>query len=424
MERSAVLHAPRRVAMISVHTSPLEQPGTGDAGGMNVYVDQTARRLARRGVAVEVFTRATAADQPARVQADEGVVVHNIVAGPFRGLRKEDLPGQLCAMTAGVLGRAAGGAGFDVVHSHYWLSGQVGWLAKERWGIPLVHTMHTMGRVKNATLAPGDRPEPRSRIIGEQQVVDVADRLVANTAAERADLVHRYRAAPGLVDVVPPGVDLDVFHGHGREEARARLGYRPEERVVLFAGRLQPLKGPDVLVRAVHELARLDPGLAARTRLVFLGGPSGTGLELTGSPAELAAQLGVPATFLAPVPHGALREHYVAADAVAVPSHSESFGLVALEAQACGTPVVAARVGGLPLAVAEGRSGLLVDGHDPADWAASLRRVLGDDPLRDQLGAAARPHARSMSWEATVDRLLASYAAAHTGRLGALGHVS
>jgi D-inositol-3-phosphate glycosyltransferase len=405
---------PRRVAMISVHTSPLDQPGTGDAGGMNVYVAEVATRLARRGVEVEVLTRATSGEQPTQVQMAPGVVVHNVVAGPFEGLPKEDLPGQLCAMTAGVLRREATRreGWFDLIHSHYWLSGQVGWLAKERWGVPLVHTMHTMGRVKNRSLAPDDTPEPALRIIGEQQVVDAADRLVANTVAERTDLIDLYDADPGLVDVVLPGVDLSAFHGGGRPAARAALGYSPDELVVLFVGRIQPLKAPDVLVRAVHDLGELDPGLARRVRVVFCGGPSGSGAGLPEGLVALAHDLGVRATFHPALDRASLREQYVAADVVAVPSHSESFGLVAVEAQACGTPVLAADVGGLPMAVADGRSGLLVQGHAASTWARALRRVLGEDDLRAALAAGARPHAQSLSWDRTVDGLLASYAAA------------
>lgn len=416
-------HTPHRVAMLSVHTSPTDQPGIGDAGGMNVYIAEVATRLAARGTAVEVFTRATAGGQPAQVEMAPGVLVHNVVAGPFEGLPKEDLPGQLCAVTAGVLRREAARreGWYDLIHSHYWLSGQVGWLAKERWGVPLVHTMHTMGRVKNLSLAPDDRAEPELRIIGEQQVVDAADRLVANTAAERAELVTLYDADPRLVDVVPPGVDLDAFHGRDRQAARAALGYRPDELVVLFVGRIQPLKAPDLIVRATAQMAGEDPALAARVRLEFCGGPSGSGTEHPTALADLAAELGVPAAFHAPTDRARLRLRYAAADLVVVPSHSESFGLVAVEAQACGTPVLAANVGGLPVAVDDGVSGVLVDGHDPLHWAAALRDVLGNDPLRGRLARGARAHAERLSWDATVDGLLASYSAALATPRDALG---
>jgi D-inositol-3-phosphate glycosyltransferase len=419
------LHRPRRVAMLSVHTSPLDQPGTGDAGGMNVYIAEVATRLARRGTEVEVFTRATSSNLPATFPMAPGVLVHNVVAGPFEGLPKEDLPGQLCAVTAGVLRKEASRreGWYDLIHSHYWLSGQVGWLAKERWGVPLVHTMHTMGRVKNLSLAPDDRPEPELRIIGEQQVVDAADRLVANTQAERSELVTLYDADPSLVDVVLPGVDLDAFHDRDRAAARAALGFGPEDLVVLFVGRIQPLKAPDLLVQAMARLRAADPALAARVRLEFCGGPSGPGTEHPTALSDLAAELHVPAAFHAPTDRARLRLRYAAADVVVVPSHSESFGLVAVEAQACGTPVLAANVGGLPVAVADGVSGLLVDGHDPGVWASALRRILGEHTLRARLAAGARGHAATLSWDATVDGLLTSYSAALAAPRDALGRV-
>ena len=217
---------PRRVAVLSVHTSPLAQPGTGDAGGMNVYVLQSALQMARRGVEVEIFTRATSsADQPV-VRVAPGVLVRNVVAGPFEGLDKYDLPTQLCAFTAGVLrAEATHEPGYyDIVHSHYWLSGQVGWLARDRWAVPLVHTAHTLAAVKNAALADGDSPEPPLRAVGEQQVVDEADRLIVNTEHEAQQLVSLHHADPARIDVVHPGVDLEVFTPGDKRAARAALG--------------------------------------------------------------------------------------------------------------------------------------------------------------------------------------------------------
>src|SRR6188472_1242218 len=233
-----------RVALLSVHTSPLEQPGTGDAGGMNVYVVQTALRMARRGIAVEIFTRATSSEHPPVVELAPGVLVRHVVAGPFEGLGKHDLPSQLCAFTAGVLRAEARHepGWYDVVHSHYWLSGQVGWLARDRWGVPLVHTAHTLARVKNAALADGDRPEPRARVIGEEQVVAEADRLIANTDEEARQLVRLYGADPSRTLVVPPGVDLDRFSPGDRAAARHAVGMPLDAIVLLFVGRIQPLK--------------------------------------------------------------------------------------------------------------------------------------------------------------------------------------
>ncbi len=392
--------------MLSVHTSPLAQPGTGDAGGMNVYVQQTALELARRGVEVEIFTRATASTDPAVVRVAPGVLVRNVVAGPFEGLDKNDLPTQLCAFTAGVLrAEATHEPGYyDIVHSHYWLSGQVGWLAADRWAVPLVHTAHTLAAVKNASLAAGDSPEPPMRSIGEQQVVDEADRLIVNTDHEAQQLVSLHQADPARIDVVHPGVDLQVFTPGDRRAARAALGLDALDAdvpIVAFVGRIQPLKAPDVLLRA----AALLPGI----HVLIAGGPSGNGMSTPDDLVELATQLGITdrVTFLPPQSRDDLVRVYRAADVVAVPSYSESFGLVALEAQACGTPVVAAAVGGLPVAVRDGVSGALVHGHDPAAWATSIGDIVGRDraPMRD----AAVAHAAGFSWGHTVDALLSSY---------------
>ena len=409
------LPLPRRVAVLSFHTSPLAQPGTGDAGGLNVYVLQTARRLAQRGVEVEIFTRATHSSQPPVEEAGDGVLVRNIVAGPFEGLRKEDLPTQLCPFVAGVMRAEAGHAPgyYDLIHSHYWLSGQAGLVAAEHWGVPLVHTAHTLAEVKNAVLTAGDTPEPESRRIGEQQIVDAAHRLVVNTTGERDELVGYYDADPADIDIVPPGADLEQYTPgtqRGTEKARRALGLAQKTEVIAFVGRIQPLKAPDVVVRALAEIVRADPH--RDVRLLVVGGPSGSGLERPRSLMDLADELGVAdrVNFLAPRPPSELVDVYRAADIVAVPSYSESFGLVALEAQACGTPVVAAAVGGLPTAVADGRTGLTVDGHDPREWARVLGSLLDDDDTRLAMSRNAPDHAAGFSWDSTADGLLASYA--------------
>jgi D-inositol-3-phosphate glycosyltransferase len=404
---------PRRVATLSVHTSPLEQPGTGDAGGMNVYIVEVARRLAQAGVEVEIFTRATRSDLPRVVEMAPGVSVRHVMAGPYEGLAKEELPAQLCAFTTGVLrAEAARAPGwYDLVHSHYWLSGQVGWLAKDRWGVPLVHTAHTLAKVKNLLLADGDTPEPKARVIGEEQVVAEAERLVANTPTEARELIDLYDADVDRVAVVEPGVDLDRFRPGRRGAARRRFGLPPDAYVVAFVGRIQPLKAPDVLLRAAADLRARDPGIGRNLFVAVCGGPSGSGLERPAALMELAAELGISDTvrFLPPQPGDALADLYRAADLVAVPSHNESFGLVALEAQACGTPVVAAAVGGLVTAVRDGISGVLVDGHNPADWARVVGSLLGAPGQRRKLARGALEHARNFSWSRTASGLLAVY---------------
>lgn len=401
----------RRVAMISVHTSPLAQPGTGDAGGLNVYVSETAKELARRGVEVEIFTRARSAADPVVSEPAPGVRVESLLAGPYEGLAKNDLPGQLCAFAAGVMrAQAARPEGwYDLVHSHYWLSGQVGWVAADRAQIPLVHTMHTMARVKNLHLAQGDTPEPAARELGEAQVVAASDALVANTVAEADELVSLYDADPAKVVVVPPGVDLSTFSPGERGAARRALGIRPGAKLVLFVGRIQPLKAPDVLIRAIAEIKSRRPAWADDLEVAVLGGASGTGLEHPEALGDLVDALGLRSCvrFLPPVGRTELARWYRAADLVAVPSYSESFGLVAIEALACGTPVVAARVGGLPTAV--GDAGVLVDGHATSDWADALGALLGDDVRRAGLARRARDHAATFGWSATTDRLIGAY---------------
>ncbi|MDQ6897206.1 MAG: D-inositol-3-phosphate glycosyltransferase [Actinomycetota bacterium] len=407
--------------MVSVHTSPLEQPGTGDAGGMNVYVAEVAQELARRGVEVDIFTRATTGSTPTVVEMAPGVRVGHITAGPYEGLGKADLPGQLCAFAAGVMRAAAARpeGWYDVLHSHYWLSGQVGWLAADRWGVPLVHSMHTMARVKNRHLPTADTPEPPGREIGEVQVVEAADRLVANTQGEADDLVDLYAADPAKVRVVAPGVDLDVFTPGDRASARAEVGLPPDAVVLLFVGRIQPLKRPDLVLRVGAELRRRHigrPGWGDRLVLAVLGGPSGSGLDRPEELERLAADLGVTAQtrFVPPVPRAELARWYRAADLLLVPSHSESFGLVAVEAEACGTPVVAARVGGLPMAV--GDTGALLDGHEVADWTDAVEALLDDPTRRADLGRRAAAYARGFGWGATTDRLLDVYAEARFAR--------
>ena len=406
----------RRVCVLSVHTSPLEQPGTGDAGGMNVYIVQTAIRMAQRGVDVEIFTRATSSEHAPVVELAPGVLVRHVAAGPFEGLGKHDLPTQLCAFTAGVLRTEARHepGHYDVVHSHYWLSGQVGWLARDRWGVPLVHSAHTLARVKNAALAAGDVPEPVVRVIGEDQVVAEADRLIGNTDAETRQLVELYDADPRRTVAIPPGVDLACFTPGDRGAARRGLGIAPGAVVLAFVGRIQPLKAPDVLLWAAAELLRRDPMLRSRLVVLVAGGPSGSGLAEPTALQWLARSLGLTdvVRFLPPQAGDALAEIFRAADVVAVPSHNESFGLVALEAQACGTPVVAAHVGGLPVAVADGRSGLLVPGHGAEQWADALGTVVLHPQRRDRLGCGAVRHARRFSWDRTTDALLDTYAGA------------
>ncbi|WP_156226806.1 D-inositol-3-phosphate glycosyltransferase [Corynebacterium comes] len=404
-----------RVAMISMHTSPLQQPGSGDAGGMNVYVLNTARQLARQGVEVDIFTRATRPSQGEVVEVEPGLRVINVVAGPYDGLEKEALPTQLAAFAGGVVQfHRCNDVDYDLIHSHYWLSGQVGWLLRDLWEVPLVHTAHTLAAVKNAHRSADDSPESEARRICEQQLVDNADFLVVNTHEETKDLVDHYDADPDRIVVVSPGTDIDLFTpGTDRNTERSRrlLGIPLDAELVAFVGRLQQFKGPQVLIRATAELVRRDPG--RKLRVIICGGASGAAATER-QYMQLAHELGVSrrVRFLDPRPPEELVTIYQAADIVAVPSYNESFGLVAMEAQACGTPVIAARVGGLPVAVSEGETGLLVDGHDTNDWADAIEQLLDDDDTRLRMAGEAVAHAANFSWSASASQLASVYSEA------------
>ena len=402
-----------RVAVISLHTSPLDQPGTGDSGGMNVYIRAVAERLASDGVGVDVFTRCRGRGVPEVEEIAEGARVIQVNAGPCAPVAKADLPELLPTFLDGVLeyGRA-NHLDYDIVHSHYWLSGWVGDRLKARLRAPLVASFHTLGKVKNFTRSSSDLPEPEHRLDEEVRVVGRADRLLAPTPAEAAQLVGLYGASPDRVRVIPPGVDPLRFTPGNRAEARARLGL-VGKRVLVFVGRLQQLKGPDVAVRALAEAVARDPVTMRDVVLAVVGGPSGPreGASQVGSLLELATTAGVGdrVQFYPPQEHARLADFYSAAEAVLVPSRSESFGLVALEAQACGAPVVGASVGGLRLAVADGESGFLVCGHDPADYADRILRVLSDDVLAARMRERAVAHARRFSWQATASSVLDVY---------------
>ena len=403
-----------------VHTSPLDQPGAGDAGGMNIYVVESAERMAAMGVSVDIFTRRHNPDLPDIVELSSGVRVRHINIGACSAT-KEELPALLPNLSD-AFSKVLEDEKYDVLHSHYWISGKVAMPVAKKFGIPLAHTMHTMARVKNMNLAEGERPEPMIRVQGETQVVAAADALIANTDAEAASLVSLYEACPDNVSVVSPGVDLYTFTaGSGRKAAREAIGLPQDAHILAFVGRIQPHKGPEVLIRAVAEMLNHSPHLRPKLITVIMGGASGSGLGEVERLKDLVSWLNISdvVRFENPVPRAQIPQWYRAADLVCVPSYSESFGLVALEAQACGTPVVATAVGGLRTAVADGISGVLVDGHDPRAWSSVLARLLQEPQRRVLLSMGAIEHASHFGWDATArgtldiyDRIIATSASA------------
>ena len=393
----------RRVATLMVHTSPLDQAGMGDAGGMNIYVCESAQQMAAQGIKVDIFTRRANNDHPDVVDLGNGVRVIHLNVGPVHGVTKEALPALIPDLSQ-EFKKALKAEQYDVIHSHYWISGKVAMPVAKELGIPLIHTMHTMARVKNLALAEGEIPEPMIRVQGESQVVAAADALIANTDAEAASLVSLYEACPDNVSVVSPGVNLSMFTaGNGKQVARKNLDLPVDAHIVTFVGRIQPHKGPEVLIRAVAEMVGHSPALRAKLITMIVGGASGANGAEVDRLKELVNWLGISdvVRFAPPVERKDLADYYRAADLVCVPSYSESFGLVALEAQACGTPVVASAVGGLRTAVADGISGVLVDGHNPRAWSSVIARLLQEPQRRILLAMGALEHASHFGWAAT-----------------------
>ena len=366
-----------RVAVVSLHTSPLDQPGTGESGGMNVFVLRAAERLGEQGIAVDVFTRCAGRGVPDVERVGRHGRVIQLQAGPCAQVAKPELPELAPDFADALLARVeAAGIEYDLVHSHYWLSGRAALAASRRWGVPLVTSFHTLGLVKELARVPGQEPEPPGRRAGEWELVAGADRILAPTPSEAAHLIELYDARPDRIRVVPPGVDGDRFRPGRREEARRTLGLEGS-RVALFVGRLQPLKAPDLAIRSLAEAIRLDGRATRGLVLVMVGGPSGPTVAVD-ELRRLAASLGVSdrVVFFPPRPHSEMPDVYAAADVVLVPSRSESFGLVALEAQACGIPVVASSVGGLRYVVGHGQGGFLVSRDDASGFGRRIMEIL------------------------------------------------
>jgi D-inositol-3-phosphate glycosyltransferase len=390
----------RSLAVLSLHTSPLAQPGTGDSGGMNVYVRELVSSLAQAGVDCQVFVRRWSDQLAPVVDVEPGFQVVHVDAGPTN-MAKEDLPEVVDTFAQGVIDHLAVSGPVDALHANYWLSGVAGHRIKHSLGLPLVATFHTLARVKAET---GDR-EPQRRVDSETEVIGCSDAILANSPAEVDQLGELYGADSARIEVVPPGVDHAFFSPGDRGGARAALGLG-DHPVLLFVGRIQPLKGLDV---AVGALAELDDSTAV---LVAVGGPSGPqGHAELERVLSLAADLGVldRIRFVDPQPHHMLSTYYRAADVTIVPSRSESFGLVALESAACGTPVVAAAVGGLLTLVDHEVTGFLVDRRDPGAYAGHVATILDAPELAAELSQNASRRARSYTWSTTAGRLRRLY---------------
>jgi D-inositol-3-phosphate glycosyltransferase len=407
----------RRMAVIAFHSNPLIEPGAGDAGGMTVYVRALARALAERGLRTDIFTRA--ADQDDRVtELSPGVRVVPIDAGPRRAVEKARLPEFIAEFVAGARAFAVSQRiRYDLVHSHYWQSGLAAVDLSAQWRVPLVHSPHSLGRVKNRWLAPGQAPEPVRRVRGETEVTTAADVLIASTEEEGNQLSSLYGAPHDRLKILHPGVDHSIFSPGDGNAARKHIGLdaarartlSEDPAVLLYVGRIQPLKGIELAIRATEQLV---PVLDRPVKLVAVGGASGTE-----GPAELerlkrlARSLDVQdaVEFVGPKPHNELVQYYRAAEALVVCSYSESFGLAALEAHACATPVVATAVGGLSHIVSDGESGFLIESRDPAEFAGRLKTILTDDSLRARMGAAANKRSRLFTWDSTADEFLELY---------------
>lgn len=400
------------VAYVAMHTSPLSQPGEGDAGGMNVYLDRLSVTMADRGIDVTVFTRRIDPSTPTVIHVGEHYRVVHVEAGPVEPIAIPAMRFHAAEFAGSVESWVREhGRTPDIVHSHYWLSGRCGVRLKDALGIPLANSFHTLGKVKDGARTRYESPSSTDRLLTEQEVIARSDCVIASTPYEFDDLLEHYGASPERLCVSPPGVDHGVFHPGDKTRARQRLGFG-DEQIVLFVGRVQAHKGTHVAVQALTHLVRRDVERASDTVLHIIGGASGSdGADELARCHETIARndLADHVRFFDPIPHHQLADHYRAADVVIVPSRSESFGLVAAEAQACGTPVVASNTGGLPYVVDASKSGLLVDHHDPQPFATAVAAILDHPPFAERLGAGGATFSKRFSWETTAQRLLELY---------------
>lgn len=411
--------------MLSLHTSPAAQPGTGDAGGLNVYVLALAHALASQGTKVDIYTRHTPETALGAIPAEDpagqphhlapNLRLFEVTTGPKHASKQElsrHVP-EFVRNAAHVAGQHCNDR-YTVIHAHYWLSGIAALHLRDMWNAPVVQTMHTLGRVKNAHLSPGDTPDPESRMVGEQHLLDTCDHVIANTNAESTDLTHHYKTPADRVTVINPGVDTTVFSSVSeteRHQLRHKRNLTAQDTHILFVGRLQPLKGPDVLLQAVAETLNQQPDLKKTLHVTLNGDSSGTTGFTHQDLAQQARALDISGniTFQKPQPRTQLADTYRTADILTVPSYNETFGLVALEAAACGTPAVATNIGGLTTTIRHNHTGILVDGHNPQDWAHALRTLINAPDRRLLLARNAAEYAQEFSWHNAARQTLNVY---------------
>jgi D-inositol-3-phosphate glycosyltransferase len=398
--------------MLSVHTSPLATLGGKETGGMNVYVRDLSRELCRRGIEVDIYTRSQDPGLPRIVElAEHGRVIH-IKAGPERPYDKNSVYDHLAEFVANV---EAFGQSYDIIYSHYWLSGIAAASLRRVWHIPMVQMFHTLAEMKNRVAQTASEREPERRLDCEGEIMRFSDRLVAATPLEKNHMTWLYGADPNKIEIVPPGVDLSRFKSMDQREARIHIGIPPDDRMILFVGRIQPLKGIDTLIRALALAKRKEPELSQNLCLSIIGGgpDSASGIEQQELDRlnALRTDLDITdlVTFVGARDQDNLVYYYAAAETVVMPSHYESFGMVALEAMACGTPVIASDVGGLSFSIENGFNGFLVPGRDPTALANKIVLLLKYPDLRDQLSEQAQTWVKRYSWVHIADEIEAVF---------------
>jgi D-inositol-3-phosphate glycosyltransferase len=397
--------------MLSVHTCPLATLGGKKTGGMNVYIRELSRELGRRGIQVDVFTRSEDVSVPHVTALGENARVIHVITGPEKSLSTSEIYAYLPEFVGGVLAFARdGGLQYDIIFSHYWLSGWAAHELRAQWGVPVVQMFHTLGQMKNRIAQAPQHLETDIRIFTETDIMSWADGLIAATPAERAQLLWLYRADRRKITVIPPGVDLQRFRPLPPEQAKAHIGLPADVKMLLFVGRIEPLKGVDTILQAVTLLRDENPALVDKIWISVIGGggedetPDAEMARLR----ELRSQLGLRdlVTFLGARDQDTLQYYYGAAEALIMPSDYESFGMVALEAMACGTPVIASEVGGLAFLIQDGVTGFHVPNRDPEALAGAIRTMLTDPARRIEMGKAARHTAQDYGWPVIADRLL------------------